>query len=172
MPTHYWITSSAVANSVAYIDDLTSSCFLDLPQRHQRGRHPVSVSCVDLRPLRWAARITRHVHHAAKGLGQGIISGAPQVLVPAELAVGMTRTMTILGLIANASSLFSPARSMVPGADDAIYTSEIFQSAISSSVPRVCLTFSPIDSLFFATSASSQPCSLGPRVRSGAVCRN
>ena len=59
-----------------------------------------------------------------------------------------------------------------PGADDSIHTSEIFHNAISSSTPRAFLKSSPIDSLFFVTSASSQPWGRGPRTNCGAVNRN
>jgi hypothetical protein len=45
--------------------------------------------------------------------------------------------MTRLGLTASASSPRIPDRSSVPGADDSIHTSEIFQSAIKSSTPGI-----------------------------------
>src|SRR5258706_15962524 len=45
----------------------------------------------------------------------------------------------------------------LPISDDSIHTSEIFHSAISSSIPRVFLKSSPMDNLFFVTSASSPP---------------
>src|SRR5260370_12660810 len=59
-------------------------------------------------------------------------------------------------------------RSHVAGADDSIHTSEIFHSAISRSTPRVFLKSSPIDNLFFVTSASSPPWGRGPRPNCGA----
>src|SRR6516165_6189002 len=60
-------------------------------------------------------------------------------------------------------------RSHVPGADDSIHTSEIFHNAIKSSMPCAFLKSSPIDSLFFVTSASSPPWGRGPRINCGAV---